>query len=337
VYTNNKVDETVAAVGWSQVNATGNPYLPHVRAQNALAPTSWGWYIFGGWGASHILDCFWNYTVANSSWDRFTPNAVDEGGPTRREGQRAQVTDNLYIFGGVDNQIFFKTYNELWQYDFSTCSWTNFSFTGLVPSARAYHTLNYLGNNQFLIFGGYDFENNTVSDSCWLFNSAANSWTPVNTALPPNRAYHTALTDSSNTFVYLFSGVDSNGNLLEDMWSYSIYTNSWSTVVANNGNSPAARKGHVMWLVGDFIYIYGGDDNQTVFDDLWSFNLNTNTWTEIQTNSAPDPPRTNLGYGAYVNGALYLFAGASVSQLNTNLTDIFDDVWYIPLPQYQIN
>jgi len=240
--------------------------------------------------------------------------------------------ENLYIFGGVDNQIYFKSYNELWQYDFSTSLWTNLSFKQEIPSARAYHTFNYLGNNQFLLFGGYNFENNTVTDISWIFNSNTISWTETKGTLPPNRAYHTAVTDPSNSFVHLFGGVGSNGKLLNDMWSYDINKNIWNNVVSENTNAPASRKGHAMWLVDEFIYIYGGDNNQTVYNDFWAFNLNTNIWNEIELTSLPTPPRSNLGYGASVNGVLYIFAGSSVAQLNTNLTDIFDDVWYLTLP-----
>ena len=88
------------------------------------------------------------------------------------------------------------------------------------------------------------------------------------------------------------------------------------------GAAPPAREDHT-WTLDPgarVAYLFGGRDGGTVFDDLWRYELATNTWTAL----APDGPRptARLGHtGTWVDGVgLVVWSGQRGSTF-------FDDIW----------
>ncbi|HEX5041211.1 MAG TPA: kelch repeat-containing protein [Candidatus Limnocylindria bacterium] len=83
---------------------------------------------------------------------------------------------------------------------------------------------------------------------------------------------------------------------------------------------PAAREDHTWTLAGHgrTAYLFGGRDGGTVFGDLWSFDLETDTWAEL----AADGPPARFGHeSVWVDGVgLVIFAGQSGATF-------FDDLW----------
>ena len=49
--------------------------------------------------------------------------------------------------------------------------------------------------------------------------------------------------------------------------------------------APNPRKLSVMWITGngtqEIIWIFGGEDNTTTYNDLWMFILNSNSWVLV--------------------------------------------------------
>eukprot|EP00922_Rhytidocystis_sp_ex-Travisia-forbesii_P015035 GHVS01022476.1.p1 GENE.GHVS01022476.1~~GHVS01022476.1.p1 ORF type:complete len:1167 (-),score=237.27 GHVS01022476.1:128-3157(-) len=120
--------------------------------------------------------------------------------------------------------------------------------------------------------------------------------------VPSNRYGHTAnlVTTKEGTAVLLFGGVHDKPQ--NDLYSLAFDTKRWRVVmsappccryehsaVAHPAKSDPAQEGfsHTTCL---FVFGGKGTNNETL-NDLWSLKLETMTWTQIQTSSAPPPPR----------------------------------------------
>lgn len=91
-----------------------------------------------------------------------------------------------------------------------------------------------------------------------------------------------------------------------------------------DGDRPAPREDHT-WTVaedGRTAYLFGGRDGATVFDDLWSFDLQSERWHRERTGSSA--PAARFGHdAAWLPGhGLLVWAGQAGS-------DFFDDIWLL--------
>lgn len=65
---------------------------------------------------------------------------------------------------------------------------------------------------------------------------------------------------------------------------------------------------------------FGGTDDQHCFNDTWSFDVLTRTWTELQcTGSIPSPRSSHAA--VVVDGVVYVFGGFSADK--AYLDDLF--------------
>lgn len=103
--------------------------------------------------------------------------------------------------------------------------------------------------------------------------------------------------------VYFFGGVDKEtGATLNDFWMYdigkqrtlflskTIETNEWTELSA----FPSARAGSALWAYwnddgdAESLWLFGGQSaDQTGMDDLWKYDIDTDTWTSISTPNGP--------------------------------------------------
>lgn len=124
------------------------------------------------------------------------------------------------------------------------------------------------------------------------------------TNVPPPR-YQAAYWADTNGNFWVFGGSDFNTNFtMNDLWKYDIATNMWTwmhgpqfgnNMVGNFGtqgissplNIPPARGwGANCWTGSDgHLYLYGGSNFGSSFDDLWQYNISTNEWTWIHGNT----------------------------------------------------
>ena len=84
---------------------------------------------------------------------------------------------------------------------------------------------------------------------------------------------------------------------------------------------PPAREDHTWTVDGDgrLAYLFGGRDGATVYDDLWTYDLESDRWTRLDVPPGPD---ARFGHeAAWVEGVgLVIFAGQAGSRF-------FDDLW----------
>ena len=94
-----------------------------------------------------------------------------------------------------------------------------------------------------------------------------------------------------------------------------------------NGAVPKPRWAHSTTVVGDNVWLFGGESNFAVFDDLHQLNMCTFTWTEIQIRHTRPLGRHLSTLNAITDSQLVLHAGVS-PEWGQQLSD----TWIFDLP-----
>ncbi len=137
------------------------------------------------------------------------------------------------------------------------------------------------------------------------------------------RSGHSMVWDSQDDLFFVFGGIDGQGNLLNDLWSYSPVTGQWSQIsgastgsgtssACPGGTWPAARMNAAMvWdSAHSQILLYGGmgAGHNHYFGDLWSYSPSTGAgnWATLAcSNGGPGARASN----AVWNGSQMLLLG----------------------------
>lgn len=87
--------------------------------------------------------------------------------------------------------------------------------------------------------------------------------------------------------------------------------------------SPPARRDHSLTYNSDdgHVYLFGGRAGGTASNDLWTFDLRTSTWTQLNVDGAVPPAR--FGHSAVYDGA----RGRRLVTLGQAGSSFFNDVW----------
>ena len=110
--------------------------------------------------------------------------------------------------------------------------------------------------------------------------------------------------------------------LFSDMWSYNSTGNIWTEIVPTN--KPSARSGHTMVYdsSNQKTILFGGwDENIGLMNDTWIYDSQTNHWTEVFPNTAPENRQSHVMYYDPVFQKLILFGGYRDSLPH------FNDIW----------
>jgi PKD repeat protein len=230
------------------------------------------------------------------------------------------LNGNFWLFSGMSVS---GAYNALWKYDPLTNEWTWMSGS---------NTLNSMGN-----YGvqGIPSVNNE----------------------PPGLTYAVSTwTDQSNN-LWLYGGSD------DDLWKYNIGTNEWTWMkgggqatfsspvygvmgVADTANTPGMRSEcSTTWTINNDLWLFGGYDpyDNALFNDMWKFNIATNSWTWMKGSNLPNStghfgtlgveaaanePCGRMSYSRWKDNAgnLWFFGGALFDTIFFNVQSL-NDMW----------
>lgn len=153
--------------------------------------------------------------------------------------------------------------------------------------------------------------------------AVAQSWneiTPLDGSAPAPRRHASAVYDASRHQMVIFGGENGTGRLA-DIWAFDLASNTWTDLTPAIGTAPSPRRtpGSVYDPLGDRMVTWAGQGGG-FFNDTWSFDLATNTWTEQTPTTVPNPRYGVAVCYDPVTGELVTFAGF------TN-AGRFDDTW----------
>lgn len=152
-------------------------------------------------------------------------------------------------------------------------------------------------------------------------------WQALTVSGPQPAARHDAALafDAVNQRVLLFGG-QSGATTLNDTWAFDLASRTWQELTS--AVRPPARYSMVAGIdaMQDRLLITAGEaQSGQLFNDVWAFDLNTNTWSEVRANGESPAARYGAGGGIHsYSDALYLTHG---------FTDEgrFDDTWAFDL------
>ena len=177
--------------------------------------------------------------------------------------------------------------------------------SGLRPMRRSEHAGIYdpIGH-QLIIFGGSlgvpvncSYPTPTFENETWLLDIACGSWRKIEGGPSFGLARHAAVYDSTEHRMLVFGGryregTSGNYTLFNSVWAFDLETESWSQVQTNAGPSARINTSVAYDPTNHRLILFGGNSSASGMayianDDTWILDLNTNTWSEVFTPSAP--------------------------------------------------
>ncbi|HXG68629.1 MAG TPA: kelch repeat-containing protein [Blastocatellia bacterium] len=218
--------------------------------------------------------------------------------------------------------------------------------TGERPSARGAGKWVALGN-KLVAFGGFIecFDkskcDHTYYNDVYILDLATNRWEkrkPVSAsgALPDGRAFLGASAYKKKGTAVFFGGAQYNATLSSvkvygDLWEYDPKTDRMTErAYANQG--PGARLGAEIAIKDDTLYLFGGyDKGFKAHNDLWSYDLLTNTWRQLRKDDDPKSPSKRYIFRFELSESgddIYIFGG----NYRETYTIQRNDLWRYNIP-----
>lgn len=140
------------------------------------------------------------------------------------------------------------------------------------------------------------------------------SYIPKTNTSPSKRGYlvmdYHILT---NSLIAFGGGGDSNEKR-NDIWSFNFDNSAWREFVSSSPAQPSnlyivkrTNEGGFCSQANSKFYIFAGSTEYGLINDLWEFDINEFSWTEIQTKSPPKS-RYNFACTSYIEGNIEYFA-----------------------------
>jgi N-acetylneuraminic acid mutarotase len=108
--------------------------------------------LFGGWSATKEYADTWAYEPAANTWVELSPAGESPAARAHQQMVYDPTVEKVVLFGGGRSTTVF---NDTWNYDFASNSWTPVTLTGDAPSARTGYALAYYAaDRKVLLFGG---------------------------------------------------------------------------------------------------------------------------------------------------------------------------------------
>jgi hypothetical protein len=229
-------------------------------------------------------------------------NSVMAADPGASAGSRVVLLD-------TGNYPSFSSFlNETWT--FSGTDWTDTSATlvnanGPLPG-RTDMVMSYDGYNVMMFGGKTGSSTGGALEDTWLWSGTA--WTQATPATSPFARWNASCAYLVGTGVVMFGGENTLNRLLET-WVWDGYHQTWSLLSFANGASPNARTGHVMASSGSTVLLFGGEGDNSQFNDTWTFT--GGVWTQLTPATSPSVRSGACMAYDSVNSLYVLFGGSN--------------------------
>lgn len=259
-------------------------------------------------------------------WSSRRLNFTTSVNPFPRYGAAINATASkdgvIYIMGGLVGGSTVK--GDLWLTEMGNGSMACYpiSTTGDGPGPRVGHASLLVGN-AFIVFGGDTKleDNDDLDDTLYLLNTSTKHWSRAlpQGPRPTGRYGHTLNILGSK--IYIFGG-QVEGFFFNDLVAFDLNSlqssaSRWEVLLPNTkdgsltspqGRAPPARTNHSIVTWNDKLYLFGGTDGVSWFNDVWTYDPRSNSWSELDCIGYI--PVAREGHSAtLVNDTMYIFGG----------------------------
>lgn len=223
----------------------------------------------------------------------------------RWNGQGFEVTDHKVTAAEAES-VSCPTFPE-------PARWQGLEIGGDWPSPRRDAALVFdRSQNRLILFGGMN--GSTPLSDTWSFDLANRTWRLVDAggpSSPPARFSMVSGVDELQGRLLITTGQAGPDQFFNDMWALDLASDSWQQL--ETGDAPPPRYGSAggIFDYGNALYLSHGFTNQGRFNDLWAFNLETNSWQALSP--AGEVPLERCLHAAAMTGPdeFVLFGGCS--------------------------
>ncbi|KAF2738450.1 hypothetical protein EJ04DRAFT_587071 [Polyplosphaeria fusca] len=270
-------------------------------------------------------------------WSARKLNFTTSATPFPRYGPAINSTASkdgvIYIMGGLVGGSTVK--GDLWVTEMGNGSLACYpiSTTGDGPGPRVGHASLLVGN-AFIVFGGDTKldDNDDLDDTLYLLNTSTKHWSRAlpQGPRPTGRYGHTLNILGSKIYIFggQVEGFFFNDLVAFDLNSLQSSSSRWEVLLPNTkdgalsspqGRAPPARTNHSVITWNDKLYLFGGTDGVVWFNDVWTYDPRTNSWSELDCIGYIPVAREGHS-AALVNDTMYVFGGRT--QEGTDLGDL---------------
>ena len=204
--------------------------------------------------------------------------------PSKRWGHSVILYNkSMIIFGGRHLQ---RSLSNIYSLDFTTLTWSKID-PGNPPPARDSHSAVIFNNSDMIIFGG----NGSTSklNDLWDFNLEDKKWIKINMEdtegpTPSPRDGHLSSLIYEK-YMVIYAGLNDKDEVANDIFLFDIENKKWLECEIE-GNISQNKDGQSCCLVGDILYLFGG---QGPLDDEFSNDLFTMEFVILNDNSKTKP------------------------------------------------
>ena len=188
---------------WTQKNPFSKP---SARSEHSMAYIGDDKVMLYGGGSTET----WIYDLSDNTWTQ----KVHTTKPATIYGSAAAYIggDQVVLFGGIDGN--WEVISNTWLYSLTNDAWTQLSPT-TQPPARVHPAMAFLGGDQALLYGGYDYSSRFINDT-WVYDVSDNTWNLRSTTGNPGIILSDAMANVGENKVVLFRGFGD-----DDTWVYS--------------------------------------------------------------------------------------------------------------------
>lgn len=281
--------QTSAAQTW--VNLTpmqGEAPAPRTNATAIYDAANHRMIVFGGRGTSGDFNDVWVFDLTTNTWANLTPATGAAPDPRRTpSGVYDPDQQKMIMWSGQGSGFF----NDVWGFDLTTATWTAYAPPDPKPNTR-YGVASVFDPvaKQLVTFAG--FTDAGRFEDTWGFDPATDTWTELTPATgnPGRRCLHSASYDAMNHRMIMYGGQRTGA--LDDIWALDLNTNTWADLTP--AERPAGRyfAAHIYDALNHRALLFGGNRSAGGrTNEVWAFDLNTNTWQALTPEGTPPSER----------------------------------------------
>jgi N-acetylneuraminic acid mutarotase len=231
------------------------------------------------------------------------------GGVGRHRGTAFSIQDKGYMGLGHINSVVNTVYEDIWEYDPGSDTWTQkANFAG----GPRYHAVSFSIGNKAYCGTGRSASALNFSDM-YEYDPVTNVWTQMSDIAGVGRTGGTAFTINGKGYVGCGSVASAGAN---DFYEYDATTDSWSMIAQFPG--PGRNTG-VSFSIGNKGYYGTAFGDYGAGNDFWEYKPSTDQWLQL----ADVGPTARAGASGFaIQGKGYILTGT-----NWGTGENFKDVW----------
>ncbi len=260
---------------------------------------------------------FYSFDLSSETW---TAVASMPAGKERQYACGFTDGTNGFVFGGEAGG---SDLNDLWMYSPSTNSWTAMASKpgNGVRGASCF----VIGNTAYIVGGA--FTTNDAINEVWAYDMTGNTWTQKNNLPITNWRGSGA---AANGKGYLLYGMNSAYAYSRYLYEYNPVADNWTYKSTFAGTGTGKVYANMQAINNDLVVFAGKDSLNACNNQLWTYNLISNSWLSVSTLTAT----LRKGGMGFTNAGTYYYT-CGISQADVRLKETWKTAVSVGINEFE--